>query len=186
MIIKNVRLSYVQLFEPKAQSEGSAPRYSCVILIDKNDKATIDAVNAEIDRAIQKGIANNRITAAISRSPNFKRAMRDGDAFYDEDPKPARATHRGYMFINANNSERPGVVDKRCSPILDKGEVYSGCYGHVDVSFFAYRHQGNAGVGTGLNNVMKIRDGERLDNRQTAEQAFAGLVEDDDNSGSLE
>ena len=90
------------------------------------------------------------------------------------------------MFINANNSERPGVVDKRCSPILDKGEVYSGCYGHVDVSFFAYRHQGNAGVGAGLNNVMKVRDGERLDNRQTAEQAFAGLVEDDDNSGSLE
>ena len=52
MIIKNVRLSYVQLFEPKAQGEGGVPRYSCVILIDKNDKATIDAEEAAVAEVV--------------------------------------------------------------------------------------------------------------------------------------
>lgn len=186
MIIKNARLSFVQLFEPKAIGENGVPRYSCVIMIDKEDQAAVAEVNAEIDRAIQKGIASNKLTAALSRSPNFRRPLRDGDAYYDEDPKPARASHKGYMFLNASNTDRPGVVDKRCSPILDKSEVYSGCYGHVDVSFFAYRHQGNVGVGVSLNNVMKTRDGERLDSKQTAAQAFAGLEDNNTNDGNLE
>jgi hypothetical protein len=50
----------------------------------------------------------------------------------------------------------------------------------VDVGFFPFSRDGNRGIGCGLNNVMFVKEGERLDGRQSAEQAFAGMrVEDD-------
>lgn len=177
MIIQNVRLSFVNLFEPKSIETGATPKYSAVILIDKNDKEAIAAIKAEIERAVTKGVTSNKFTAAATKTQTFRRALRDGDSYYEEDPKPARDAFKGHFFLNASNTEKPGVVDKHLDPILDKSEVYSGCYAHVDINFFPYKFQGNAGIGCSLNNVMKTRDGERLDNRQTAQQAFGALAE---------
>ena len=41
-------------------------------------------------------------------------------------------------------------------------DVYSGMYARVTVNFFPYDASGNRGVGCGLGNVCKTRDGEPL------------------------
>jgi hypothetical protein len=40
------------------------------------------------------------------------------------------------------------------------------------VRFFGYDQAGNKGVGCGLNNIQKLKDGERLDGTVSAEAAF--------------
>jgi len=70
---------------------------------------------------------------------------------------------------------KEGVVDFQAQPILDRSEVYSGCYGRVSLTFFVFNTNGNRGIAVGLNNVMKCYDGEPLGGHMSAEAEFAGL-----------
>ena len=48
-------------------------------------------------------------------------------------------------------------------------------YARVTVNFFPYENSGNRGVGCGLGNVLKTRDGEPLSGRASAESDFKDL-----------
>ena len=45
--------------------------------------------------------------------------------------------------LNANSDKAPGIVDANAQPILDRSEIYSGCYGRVSISFYAFNTNGN-------------------------------------------
>ena len=64
-------------------------------------------------------------------------------------------------------------------PILDRAEVYSGCYARVSVNFYAFNSNGNRGIACGLGNIQKVRDGEPLGGRSSAADDFATDVDDD-------
>lgn len=64
------------------------------------------------------------------------------------------------------------------NPILTRSEVYSGVYGRASISFYAFNSSGNKGIACGLNNLQKIRDGEPLGGKASAESDFA--TDDDD------
>lgn len=68
---------------------------------------------------------------------------------------------------------------ERVTFILDRSEVYSGCYARVSLSFYAFNSNGNKGVACGLGNIQKVRDGEPLGGRTNAEDDFATLDDDD-------
>ena len=51
-----VRLSYANVWEPKAATEGAVPKYSVSLIIPKSDTETIAKINAAIDAAIEEGI----------------------------------------------------------------------------------------------------------------------------------
>ena len=53
----NTRLSYFHGWEP-VSINGGAEKYSVSVLIPKDDTATVNAINAAIDAAIEDGIAN--------------------------------------------------------------------------------------------------------------------------------
>ena len=63
--------------------------------------------------------------------------------------------------------------------ILTHSEVYSGVYGRASITFYAFNNSGNRGIACGLNNLQKIRDGEPLGGKASAESDFA-TDEDDD------
>lgn len=86
----------------------------------------------------------------------------------------------GAVFINARGTKQPGVVSRIPDPrtgkpmaITDPEEIYPGAVVRASVSPFWYDKEGNKGVAWGLNNLQKIRDGERLDGRSRAEDEFA-------------
>ncbi|EAD2768592.1 DUF2815 family protein [Listeria monocytogenes] len=166
----NTRLSYAHLFEP-VSINGGAEKYSVSVLIPKDDKATIEKIEKAVDAAIEEGIAKFG-----GKKPNkgaIKLPLRDGDIERDDE------AYKGHYFVNANRLTAPQVVDTQLNPILDKSEVYSGCYGRVSLSFYAFNSNGNKGVACGLNNVQKVRDGEPLGGRTTAADDF-GTLDDDD------
>ena len=74
-----------------------------------------------------------------------------------------------------------GIIDKDRNEILDPDEVYSGSWGRASINFFPYDSNGNKGVGVGLNNIQKLKDGEHLGAaRASAEDDFADDFNDDD------
>lgn len=169
VVTGEVRFSYAHVFEP-ASIEGSEPKYSVSILIDKKDKKTLERIKAAIEAAKQAGLSKfgGKVPA------NLKLPVRDGDTEREDDP-----VYAGKYFINANAKTKPGLVDKGGSPIIDTTEFYSGCYGHASITFYAFNTSGNKGIAAGLNNIMKTRDGEMLGGRASAEDDFADLIDSD-------
>lgn len=163
VVTGKVRFSYAHVFTPQASQEGGTPKYSVSIIIPKSDKETIEKINKAIEQAKEE----NKAVWGGTIPKGLKGGLRDGD---EEKDDPAYANS---YFINANSSQKPGVVDADLNAILDASEFYSGCYGRASISFFAYNSNGSKGVGCGLNNVQKLEDGEKLGGASSASDDFA-------------
>lgn len=166
----NTRLSYFHGWEP-VSINGSAEKYSVSVLIPKSDTETVNAINQAIDAAIEEGIA--KFGGKKPNKATIKLPLRDGDVERDDE------AYKGHWFINANSTTAPQIVDRAVKPILDKSEVYSGCYGRVSLNFFAFNSNGNKGIAAGLGNIQKIRDGEPLGGRTNAADDFTTLDDED-------
>ena len=151
-----VRLSYANVWEPTSVN-GGTPKYGVSLIIPKSDKKTITAINKAIDAAIQAGIS--KFGGKIPNKAALKLPLRDGDAERDDE------AYANSYFVNANSPTAPQIVDRAVQPILDRSEVYSGCYAKVSINFYAFNSNGNRGIACGLGNIQKIRDGEPLHRR---------------------
>jgi hypothetical protein len=170
VITGKVRFSYANVFTPKAMEEGQTAKYSISLLIPKKDVATLNKIKAAIVEALESGKAKfgGKIPA------KYKDPLRDGD-----EERPDDENYAGCMFVNANSTTKPGLVDANLDPILDKEEFYSGCYGRASVNFYPFNTAGNKGVACGLNNLQKMEDGDRLSGGgATAEEDFGSDSED--------
>ena len=165
-----VRLSYANVWEP-ASINGSKPKYSVSLIIPKGDTKTIADINAAIDAAIQEGAA--KFGGKIPNKAALKLPLRDGDIERDDE------AYKGCYFVNANSTTAPEVVDRSLQRILDRNEVYSGCYARVSINFYAFNSNGNRGIACGLGNIQKVRDGEPLGGKTSAADDFATDLDDD-------
>lgn len=171
VVTGEVRFSYLHVWEPSAIEEGQDKKYSASLIIPKSDKKTLDAINKAIESAKEAGKAKfgGKIPTVL------KTPLRDGDA-----ERPDDEAYAGAYFINCNAKQQPGIVDKNARPIMNQDEVYSGCYGRASITFYAFNTSGNKGIACGLNHMMKLRDGESLGGRSTAEADFADFINEDD------
>ena len=165
-----VRLSYEHVWEP-ASINGSTPKYSASLIIPKSDKKTIDAINTAIDNAIRDGAGE--FGGKIPNKAALKLPLRDGDIERDDE------AYKGCYFVNANSTSQPQIVDRAVQPILDRGEVYSGCFIRASINFYAFNSNGNKGVACGLGNIQKVKDGEPLGGRSSSADDFATDPDDD-------
>lgn len=169
-----VRLSYVNLFEPRSFADGSVPKYSVSLIIPKDDVKTLNAVKA----AIQNVVNGQNWTPAQKAKADF--ALRDGDS-----ERPEDEAYRNSYFLNAKSNTKPTVVDAQLQVVDNPDVVYSGCYGRAALTFYPYDFAGKKGVGCGLRAVQKIADGEPLgstfdisefdDGTTTNQNPFGGL-----------
>ena len=153
-----VRLSYANVWEP-ASINGSNPKYSVSLIIPKTDAA------------IKDGAA--KFGGKIPNKAALKLPLRDGDLERDDE------AYKGAYFVNANSTTAPQIVDRSVQPILDRAEVYSGCYARVSINFYAFNSNGNRGIACGLGNIQKVRDGEPLGGRSSAADDFSTDFDDD-------
>ena len=165
-----VRLSYEHVWEP-ASINGSNPKYSVSLIIPKDDVKTIAAINQAVDNAIKDGAA--KFGGKIPPKGALKLPLRDGDTERDDE------AYRNAYFVNANSTTAPQIVDRAVQPILDRNEVYSGCYARVSINFYAFNSNGNKGVACGLGNIQKVRDGEPLGGKTSAADDFSTDLDDD-------
>lgn len=111
VITGEVRLSYANLFEAKS-IQGSKTKYSVSLIIPKSDKATLAKIEAAIDAAIEAGTA--KFGGKRPNKAALKLPLRDGDTERDDE------AYANSMFVNANSTTPPQVVDESLAPILDR------------------------------------------------------------------
>jgi hypothetical protein len=171
-------LSYPHLAQPqKPNKEGEQGKYSCTLiftpelLADPKEKALYEKLQlAALDAAKEKFGSN---AEKLLKSETFRKPFRS-DA-------EAKGYPAGSKFINIRSAQQPGIVYPYAGPDgkplrmpLDKikDEMYAGVIVRASVSPFGYDNSGNKGVSFGLNNLQKIRDGERIDGRTAPENEF--------------
>lgn len=156
-----VRLSYVNVFKPRAAMEGQEEKYSCTLLIPKSDANTLNAIKAGMDAAKEVGLSG---AWGGKLPPRVSNPLYDGDGVRPSDGEEFGAECKGHwvMTASAKADYPPGIVDVRAQPIIDQSEVYSGMYARVSLNFFPYSVGGKKGIGCGLGNIQKLADGEPL------------------------
>ena len=173
VVTGKVRFCYVNVFEPTALNDGDTPKYNICILIPKSDTKTLEAIRNAVEAA--KTAGKSKIADKNGKIPStIKLPLRDGDEERSDDP-----AYEGMMFINANSTHKPSIVDKDLNPIMSQEEFYSGCYGRASINFYAFNVQ-SKGIAAGLQNLQKLEDGEMLAGGSTAEEDFGGENQWDD------
>lgn len=174
VLLKNVRFSYVRVFEASAMTPGDEPKYSVSIIISKDNKEAIKTIEQAIKDAVAEG-EKSKWGGKVPAS-KLKLPLRDGD-----EEKPEDEAYANSFFLSAKSKLRPQVIDVKRQALNDETEFYSGCYGHVTITVYPYTHPtGGKGVSCGLGNILKTNDGEPLGGARTnAETDFSDLLEDD-------
>lgn len=179
VITGKVRLSYTHIFAPQS-IDGGDEKYSTAILIPKSDKETIKRIQAATEAAKELGKSKwgGKIPA------NCKTPLWDGD-----EKRPDDEAYAGHYFLNATSKNKPGIAKPigknadgktKFQEITDTTEVYSGCYAKVSLNFYPFNVNGNRGVAAGLNNVVKVQDGDFLGGRSSINDDFADEEFDND------
>lgn len=167
-----VRLSYVNLIEPRAPMNGQGKaKYSVTLLIPKADTVTKADIDASIEAAARIGVAKK--WGGVR--PKFASVVWDGDGAR-KNGMPFGDECKGCWVVTASSEQKPHVVGQdNINVELAPQDIYSGMYARVTLNFFPYNNSGSCGVGCGLNNVMKTRDGEALSGAASAASDFAGV-----------
>lgn len=165
VVTPTFRASFVNVFEPRQNEQSGKLEYSVKMIFDK------DSDMAGIKEIIKEAIRNKWGT---NPPKNLKMPLRDGNESdldkYPEDENKIIANAKSVMYP-------PGLIDaKTKQEIIDPKEFYSGCYARASIVAYAYDNV-SKGVAFGLQNLLKIRDGEPLVNRASAESDFAGIID---------
>lgn len=178
LVTGKVRLSYAKVWEAEADDYGNL-WYSTAILIPKEDKATLAKYKTIVDSLKEQ--AKAKYGGKLPK--DFHTPLRDGDEEADEKGE----AYEGHYFFNAKSKNKPGIAKPvgkeggktKFQEITDTTEVYSGCYAKVSVNFYLFDNKGNKGIAAGLNNIVKVQDGEFLGGRSSVNDDFADEDFDD-------
>ena len=171
-----VRLSYVNLVAPRANinDPNGTPKYSVTLLIPKSDTAVKQNIDASIEAAAKE--AQTKLWGGI-RPPVMPIPIHDGDGVRDNGT-PYGPECKGHWVLTAATKNKPQVVHQSdINTELLPQDIYSGMYARVTINFFSYNRAGKKGIGCGLGNVMKTREGEPLAGTVSAAADFAGIGE---------
>lgn len=168
--LKNVRLSFPALFEPKLMPGAKKAKYSaCFILDKKRDAAQI--------KMIREGLATIAKESFKGKIPPDI-CLRPGD-----DPKKVDLDGYGpeVMFVSASSEKKIPVVDRNKTPLGPEDEKpYAGCYVNVVVRLWAQDNEFGKRINGQLRAVQFAKDGDPFgDKGVDPDEAFEDISGDD-------
>lgn len=174
IVLKNVRLSFPNLFQPQSVN-GSEPKFNASFLIEPGSD-TAKALEATIEQTAKEKWGAKADTVLKQLRAGDKLCLHDGDAKdYDG--------YAGMLYVSASNSTKPMVLDKNAKTHLDStsGKPYAGCYVNASIDVWAQDSQYGRRINAGLRGVQFIRDGDAFAGGGAAtEEEFADLAVTDD------
>ena len=173
VILRNVRLSYPNLFHAKAVQGSEKKSFSASFIMDKVvNKADIEAVKAAclfVKAEDGKGKSPGGPDRVCIRDGSFKP---DKEGYGD-----------GIEFVSARSDTRPGLVqrDGRTPIVEDDGILYGGCYVNASIRVWWQDHaQHGKRINASLMNIQFVRKGEPFGESKVApEEQFENLGNED-------
>lgn len=170
VVTSKAMLSYPHLDVPQLPQDGKGkPKFSATFVFPEG--TDLSALVAAAEAAAEEkwaGKSKEMFRTGALRSPFRKDAE-------------AKGYTPGSIFVNTRSERKPGLVylhagaDQKPARIEEekvKDVLYPGCFVRAQLRAFAYDSNGNKGVSFALNNIQKLADGERIDGRQDATEAF--------------
>lgn len=176
--LKDVRLTFPQLWEPKQVNGQGDPKFSGAFLFKPDHSARTQLLNAVVAAAKAKwgealvdvkepdpADATKIITV---KRPNYEVVLKqlkatDRICVHDGDSKSEYDGYAGHLFVNASNKIKPLVIGpNRENLVPADGKPYSGCYVNAIVEIWAQDNQFGKRINASLMGVQFVRDGERL------------------------
>lgn len=166
-ITPEARLSYPNLFAPRAVNPGDKEKFSCTLIFPKS--VDLGGAKSACYAAAEKFFGANWRDKVKSGELKLRFPFRSGG---ESDYKDKAGYGPETVFLRCSAEQRPGVVDQSLQPILDSTRIYPGCYVRGSLRAFGYEQKGNKGVAFGLNNIQLLRDGESLGGMSRAVDDF--------------
>ena len=152
------RGAFVRFFDPEINDKGKKTWGVTAIFPKGTDLAAMKA--AAMDAA--KKCWGDKAETML-KHPKFKSPFKDGGTIVNKSGELYAGFEPGQTTIKMTTSQAaPGVVDAKVQAIIEPQEVKSGDYFRATVSAMAYDRSDGMGVSFKLNNVQKLRDGEKL------------------------
>lgn len=170
--IRNVRLAFPALFEPKAFAGEDKAAYSAAFILDGKDDPVVEVGRAtpdgKTDWSMKAKLSEVMLSVAKEKwgakgEATFK-ALKAGDkiCLHDGDAKAQYAGFEGNNYISARNpNTKPRVVDQRNVEVDQaSGIVYAGCYVHAVLEIYAQDNAYGKRINASIATVMFAKDGE--------------------------
>lgn len=177
------QLSFPHLFAPQeAMQAGGKAKYGLMAIFSP------DEMDAK-DKSLWSGMIALANEAAVKKfgkplkdlPPNYKRPFHRGD---EKDQYGMTAAQR---YTNITSHVKPEIrmpdgVTKLDDWCKKNGKtvdeiIFPGIYCRASVNAFDYKKGGGMGVAFGLNGLLYVKSGERLDNRTLSNEEFEDYVD---------
>ena len=176
-ILKNVRLSFPHIFEPKAIGDG-VPRYTANFLLDP-----ADAEHKEMIRKLRD--AANALYAEGTRKPDAKPkaancALKKGN---DEDGAALYDGYEKMWFVSAARALKQGaplVVGRDAKTHVDHTIVYAGCYVNAKIRLYFHEYDGVKRVNASIEAIQFYKKGDPFGNGPASAYGFEEVEGEED------
>lgn len=174
LITPRARLSYPNLFKPKANDEGKL-KFGCTLIFDP------DVLDSPQYLAMRK--AANACAVEYFGADEAKRLHEVGKLrmpFRKAEEKGGEGYEAGKIFMNVSTTQKPQILMPNGVDLCDdESYVYAGMYVRASVGVFGYgkdkAHKGNKGVSFGLRNMQIVGEGPSLSGRSRAQDEFTPI-----------
>ena len=146
--LRDVRLSFPALFEPKAFDANQKAKYSASFILEEDDPQ-VD----EIQEAIE-AVAEDKWPGKVPR--RLKTCLRNGEE------KPDTAGYGdGVMFVTSSSPTQPRILDRAKRDLTEAdGVPYGGSYVSAVLELWAQDNQYGRRINAELKAVVFLRHGE--------------------------
>jgi len=150
--LKNVRLSFPQLFQPQVQQDGKKTFGASFLFPPSHPvKAEIEAAMKAVAQDKWSNKADAELNALIAAG---RVCLRDGAT-------KAYDGYQGNWFVSASSKTRPQVIDKDTSPLDESsGRPYGGCFVVASIEIWAQDNAFGKRINATLRWVQFMSDGE--------------------------
>jgi len=156
IVVKDARMAYIHLLEPRAAAEGAEPKYSVTLIIPKTDEAGIATIKAAMKAAVAKKFGDKP-------PKGLRNPLRDGDEKDGDSGEYMKGDEfRGNWYLSASSKKPVRAQAGKARLPATEDHLQSGNYGAAELNFYGYDAAGNRGVAAGLNGVWITRKGEPL------------------------
>lgn len=180
------RVSFPQVFVAKSVVAGAEPKFSLSMLFPKvftgpdaaEEQKRLDLIKAAVNAAAVAKFGPDKTKWPTQRVPDGKGGLITVSALQSPWHDGTEKDYEGYdasvIYATASSKMKPGLVDLNMNPIIAPNEFYGGCYARATVTVYAYDNK-KKGVGIGLRNIQKVRDGEPFSGASKPEDDFDAI-----------
>jgi Protein of unknown function (DUF2815) len=169
VILRNVRLSYPNVFTAKKAQDSDKMSFSAAFLMDK-------VINAADIAAVKAACLFVKQEDGKGKSPGGPDRVCIRDGSFKEDKE---GYGPGIEFVTARSDTRPGVVgrDGRTPLAAEDGILFAGCFVNASIRIWWQDHPKHGKrINAALMNIQFVRKGEPFGESKVApEEQFENL-----------